>query len=354
MVGGAALSRMFADTRIAPEYGAPVLYAKDAMDGLELANRLMDPLQREQLLQSLAERQSVSKEARKTGPAATLTVKENEIKPAIRHDAPIPASPDFAPHILRDIPVNQVLPYLNRQMLYSKHLGLIGALEKMLEAGDEKAVKLHQSVEALLAEVQSEQLINIQAMYRFYPAASDGNDLVLYDPELSGSEAMRFTFPRQVGQEKLCISDFVRPVGSGEPDNIALFVVTCGQGIREQAERLKEQGEYLKCHMLQALALELAEATAEFMHKRIRTGWGIVDDPNLTMKDVFNAGYQGIRVSFGYPACPEISYQEKLFKLLQPEQIGVHLTEGFMMDPEASISAIVFHHPQGKYFDASR
>ena len=355
MVGGAALSRMFADTRIAPEYGAPVLYAKDAMNGLELANRLMDLQQRDLLLQSLTERQSVSLEAKKTGSAATLTANDSEkTMLAIRRDAPIPANPDFATHILRDIPISQVLPYLNRQMLYSKHLGLIGVLEKMLEAGDEKAVKLHQAVETLLAEAQTERLINIQALYRFYPAAGDGNDLVLYDPELSGSEIMRFTFPRQVGQEKLCITDFVRPVGSGERDNVALFVVSCGQGIREQAERLKEQGEYLKCHMLQSLALQLAEATAEFMHKRIRTAWGLVDDHNLTTKDLFNARYQGIRVSFGYPACPEISDQGKLFKLLQPGQIGVHLTEGFMMDPEASISAMVFHHPQGKYFDVNR
>lgn len=354
MVGGAALSRMFADTRIAPEYGAPVLYAKDAMDGLELANRLMDLQQRDQLLQSLSERQSVSLQPQTTTKNAATAKDSGGAKSAIRRDAPVPANPDFVEHILRDVPVNQVLPYLNRQMLYSKHLGLIGNLEKLLEAGDEKAVKLHQAVESLLTEAITEQLINIQAMYRFYPAAGDGNDLVLYDPDLSGTEIMRFSFPRQHGPEKLCLSDFVRPAGSGGPDNIALFAVTCGLGIREKAERLKEQGSYLKCHMLQALALELAEATAEFLHKRIRTEWSIVDNPNLTTKDIFNADYQGIRVSFGYPACPEISDQEKLFKLLQPGKIGIQLTEGFMMDPEASISGIVFHHPQAGYFDARK
>jgi 5-methyltetrahydrofolate--homocysteine methyltransferase len=106
--------------------------------------------------------------------------------------------------------------------------------------------------------------------------------------------------------------------------------------------------------MLQALALELAEATAEYLHKRIRTSWDIVDDESLTIKQIFNAEYQGIRVSFGYPACPELADQEKLFKLLRPEQIGIQLTEGDMMDPEASVSALVFHHPEGKYFDVSR
>ena len=127
-------------------------------------------------------------------------------------------------------------------------------------------------------------------------------------------------------------------------------MVTCGEGVRDEAERLKEAGEYLKSHLLQALALELAEATAEFVHKRIRDAWGITDDPSLTLKQLFNADYHGIRVSFGYPACPEINDQEKLFSLLKPEQIGVQLTEGFMMDPEASVSALVFHHPEGRYF----
>ena len=135
---------------------------------------------------------------------------------------------------------------------------------------------------------------------------------------------------------------------------MALFVVTCGRGVRAKAEEMKGAGEYLDSHLLQALALELAEATAEFLHKRIRTSWGIVDDPAMSMKQLYNAEYQGIRVSFGYPACPELSDQQKLFRMLQPEAIGVQLTEGDMMDPEASVSALVFHHPQGRYFDVSR
>ena len=146
----------------------------------------------------------------------------------------------------------------------------------------------------------------------------------------------------------------MRPATSGDPDSIALFTVTCGTGVRERSEALKEQGDYLRSHLLQALALELAEATAEYLHKRIRTAWGLIDDPALSLKQIFNAEYQGIRVSFGYPACPELSDQEKLFKLLKPEQIGIQLTEGDMMDPEASVSALVFHHPEGRYFDVRR
>lgn len=350
MVGGAALSRMFADSRIAPQYGAPVLYAKDAMAGLELANRLADPAARALLLEELTQMQQAASAGKPAGGAAVPTVAAS----SVHDDAPILPPPDFERHILRDIPLNQVIPFLNRQMLYTKHLGLIGSVEKLLAAGDEKALKLHGTVEEMLARAYRDGLIRPQALYRFYPANSEGDDLILFDPADAGSEVMRISFPRQAAGERLCVADFVRPLAGGVRDNLALFVVSCGRGVREKAEKMKVAGDYLDSHLLQALALELAEATAEFLHKRIRTSWGIVDDPVLSMKQIYNAEYHGIRVSFGYPACPELSDQQKLFRLLEPESIGVQLTEGDMMDPEASVSALVFHHPQGRYFDVSR
>jgi 5-methyltetrahydrofolate--homocysteine methyltransferase len=350
MVGGAALSRTFADTRIAAEYGGPVLYAKDAMAGLDLANQLFDPAQRDQLLASLSEQQEGSARlvaARRNAAAAAVPGTERS---AVRTDAPILPPPDYELHVLRDIPLNQILPFLNRQMLYSKHLGLTGPIDKLLAAGDSKVLMLQTAVDDLLAMVEVGGMIKPQALYRSFPANGDGDDLILFDPDGSDREIMRFTFPRQAGGERLCLADFARPLASGERDNVALFVVSCGKGVRERAERWKGEGEFLKCHLIQALALELTEASAEFLHRRIRSGWGIADDPALTMKDIFNASYRGIRVSFGYPACPELSDQRKLFALLEPEQIGVHLTEGDMMDPEASVSALVFHHPEGRYF----
>jgi 5-methyltetrahydrofolate--homocysteine methyltransferase len=122
-------------------------------------------------------------------------------------------------------------------------------------------------------------------------------------------------------------------------------------GVRARAQDLKERGEYLLSHTLQALAVETAEAAAERLHRKIREGWGLFDASDLTMQDRFKARYQGIRVSFGYPACPNLKDQELLFRLLQPETIGVTLTDGFMMDPEASVSALVFHHSQARYFN---
>jgi 5-methyltetrahydrofolate--homocysteine methyltransferase len=161
---------------------------------------------------------------------------------------------------------------------------------------------------------------------------------------------MRFSFPRQPDSEHLCLADFVRPVSSSESDSVALFVTTAGEGVRRQAEIWKEEGQYLKSHVLQALALEMAESAAEFVHRRIRDSWGISDDQSATAADILKGNYRGIRVSPGYASCPELSDQEKIFALLRPEQIGMQLTEGHMMDPEASVSALVFHHPQARYF----
>ena len=351
MVGGAALSRNFADSRIAPAYGAPVLYAKDAMAGLELANRLFDPAERAVLLDELALRQHGAVHSL---PGSQTSPADQNDQTSLVPEAPILLPPDFERHVLRDIPLKQVLPFLNRQMLYTKHLGLIGSVEKLLAAGDEKALKLHSTVDEMLARIEREGLLQPQALYRFYPANSNGNELVLFDPADPKSEAMRIDFPRQAAGERLCVADFVRPHTGGVQDSMVLFVVSCGRGVREKSEAMKEAGDYLDSHLLQALALELAEATAEFLHKRIRTSWGIIDDPALSLKQIFNAEYRGIRVSFGYPACPELSDQQKLFRLLEPETIGVQLTDGDMMDPEASVSALVFHHPLGRYFDVSR
>jgi 5-methyltetrahydrofolate--homocysteine methyltransferase len=135
-------------------------------------------------------------------------------------------------------------------------------------------------------------------------------------------------------------------------DYVALFAVSCGHGVRERAAAWKERGEYLRSHALQALAIECAEAFAEMLHARLRTLWGFPDAPELSVEDKLKARYRGLRVSFGYPACPELADQATLWRLLRPEQIGIHLTEGFMMDPEASVSAVVFHHPAAKYFKA--
>jgi 5-methyltetrahydrofolate--homocysteine methyltransferase len=135
-----------------------------------------------------------------------------------------------------------------------------------------------------------------------------------------------------------------------DQDNVALFVVTAGEGVRQQAEAMRREGRFLDSIALEALALETAEATAEWLHQRLRALWGFPDPPELTMAERFRARYRGIRLSFGYPACPDLAPQAELFRLLQPEEIGVRLTEEYMMEPEASVSAVVFHHPEARYY----
>jgi 5-methyltetrahydrofolate--homocysteine methyltransferase len=243
-----------------------------------------------------------------------------------------------------------VLPYLSRQTLYGRHLGLGANVEQLLASRDDKALRLHDTVQEIIGLVRSRGLLHPRALYRFYPAAGDGNQLVLFDPDGAAREVMRFDFPRQPGADHLCLADFVRPLASGERDSVALFFTTAGEGVSQQAELWKTEGQYLQSHVLQALALELAESTAEFIHRRIRDAWGISDDPTLSAAEILDGKYRGIRVSPGYASCPEMSDQEKFFALLQPERIGMALTEGHMMDPEASVSALVFHHPQARYF----
>ena len=202
-------------------------------------------------------------------------------------------------------------------------------------------------METLKREAVTGGLLHAHGIYQWFRARSDGDAVIVQTP--AGAEAARFTFPRQPDGERLCLADYVR--GDVE-DWIALFAVTCGEGVREQAQAWKERGDYLRSHVLQALAIECAEGFAEMLHARLRTLWGFPDPPALSLDDKLKARYRGLRVSFGYPACPELADQVTLWRLLQPERIGVHLTEGFMMDPEASVSALVFHHPAAKYFKA--
>ena len=344
LVGGAALTKKFTASRIAPEYGAPTFYARDAMTGLALVNQWFGG-DRDALLRKTAEDYAGLGDAPRPQPA------EGEHAPARRVD-PLPRAPDWRRHVLRDVDVRQLWPYVNPVMLYGKHLGLRGDVRKLVEAGDETAVGLHDFVTKLQAEVVRERLYRCHAVWRFLPANRDGDALVVWDPEAPGEKVLeRFAFPRQRATPRRSLADWVRPLGDGI-DSVAFFAVTAGPGVRELAERWKQDGDYLKSHAIQALALETAEGLAEYVHKRIRHEWGIPDAPSLTMRDLFQANYVGLRVSFGYPACPDLADQAKLWRILRPDDVGIQLTEGYMMDPEASVSALVFHHPDAAYFDA--
>ncbi|MBO0958870.1 methionine synthase [Neobacillus sp. MM2021_6] len=353
LVGGAALSRKFTDTKISKEYDGLVLYAKDAMTGLSLANQLGSPEEHQKLHDEKAERLAALEIPRELPirPSGSVAVK---VRPAISTEAPVFTPLDTKRHILRSYSLSHIEPYINMQMLLGHHLGVKGKIAKLLAERDEKAVKIKEIVDQLLAEAKANQWITPAAAYQFFPAQSDGNKVYIYDPENPDVVIETFDFPRQESAPHLCLADFLKSVDSGVKDYVGFFTVTAGRGIREKADQLKAEGRFLECHALQAMALETAEGFAELIHRQMRDRWGFPDPLDFSMQDRFAAHYQGQRFSFGYPACPELEDQKKLFKLIGPEEIGIQLTDGCMMEPEASVSAIVFAHPEARYFNVLR
>jgi 5-methyltetrahydrofolate--homocysteine methyltransferase len=365
LVGGAALSGAFTRDRIAPAYGGTVHYARDAMAGLAIANGLRGtgdrapgtgPVAAPQKTNDRAvtlsespgtggERRVASAPAAPRDPSAAARPQDDS-----RVSVPgtqvavtgLPKPPYLARHVLRELPLDDVFAHLNAQMLLGKHLGVRGSVMRLLEAGDVKTRDLARRVATLQDAAVTRGLLRPAGVYRFFRACGRGDRVALLDP--AAREVAALPFARQQRPPRACAADWV----SADPatgDTVALFVVTSGVGVRERADALREAGELLDSIALQALALETAEAAAEWLHRRLRELWGFPDPTDMTMEERFRARYRGIRLSFGYPACPDLEPQADVFRLLQPEEIGVRLTEGFMMDPEASVSGVVFHHP---------
>ncbi len=347
LVGGAALSEKFTKTKIAPNYASPTFYAKDAMTGLRLLNEIMDPATREAVLASHIFGELESGPA----PSPQSAVPSGQSRsPKVRTDFPIPSAP-YLDRRVRDVPnLPEVWSYINPFMLYGRHLGFKGNFEKLLAERDAKALKLYHGVEQV--KIEAARFMQVKAVWQFFEAERDGNAIHLFAPA-GVSPIHTFTFGRQPRADGLCLSDYVLEAEEGRRDHIALFVVTAGAKVREESERAKNAGEFFKAHGLQALAIETAEGCAEWLHRRLREDWGFPDPPTLTMQERFTSRYRGKRYSFGYPACPNLDDQQGLWKLLRPDDIGVQLTEGMMMEPEASVSALVFHHPDCAYFTAS-
>lgn len=353
LVGGAALTRKFTKTRIAPEYDGLVLYAKDAMNGLDLANQLSDPEQRARLVQEL--RDSIDSDVRESGKPETAAEQPVvQVRSNVSTEVPVMLPPDLERHVLRDYPISHLMPYVNMQMLLGHHLGLKGKVDKLFAEGDSKALALKETVDGIFAEAQQNGIIKANGMYQFFPAQSQGNSVIIYDPQDHSRVLHTFTFPRQGVAPYLCLADYLRSVDSGEMDYVGFLAVTAGEGISELARQWREAGDYLRSHALQATALEVAESFAERIHHIMRDVWGIPDHAEMTMQERFSAKYIGQRFSFGYPACPDLDDQIPLFKLLKPEDIGIQLTEGSMMEPEASVTAMVFAHPEARYFNVNK
>lgn len=362
LVGGAALSSNFVDKNIAKAYPTgTVAYAQDAMSGLDLAKTIVDPEKFGALKSQLAERRAKNQIAAVSAPVAAPVVSEVRSSQVPLLNL-LPQPPDFNRHVLRNTPIDQIWNFINPLMLYGRHLGIRGSTVRLLEKSthdavlqrdlmekEPKALKIWNAVQEVKDEYRGTEIMRPTSVYQFFHAASEGNQLLIYP---STGAPTTFEFPRQKKPDGLCLADYTLPMASqnSPTDTVAFFVTSVGKGVRQLAELLKNRGDYLKSHIVQALALESAEAYAEYLHSQIRKAWGFPDRPEMTMMERFQARYTGKRYSFGYPACPRLDDQALLWNLLRPEDIEVQLTEGFMMDPEASVSALVFHHTSATYF----
>lgn len=249
----------------------------------------------------------------------------------------LPEPRDFVCHINSDYLFDTIWKWVDSHLLYNKLLGFRGNFEKSLENKNAKAIQLYDDVEGVKLMVKNVKtnLMAPKTIFQFFYCEKQNDSLYLFENIHSkkSSSIGKLDFLRQKKRKFLSLSDYVHPDG----DTIAFFVATCGEEVEKYALGLKKEGKYKFSVILQALALASVEALAEMLHQQIRKNWGIEE-------------IQGKRYSFGYPACPNLEDQKIIWNLLHPQKIGVELTEGFMMDPEASISAIVFHHPEADYF----
>ncbi len=348
LVGGAALSERFTVNKIGPAYGEAVCYARDAMTGLRIMNELMDPALREATLNKYRNLTPGAFAEPVVVEAPVPYSEERSTK--VRLDLPMPSVP-YLERKIRAVPqLEELWSYINPFMLFGRHLGYKGNFERDLAKGEPKAVELNQMVANLKKEAG--EYLKPKALWQFFEAERAGNAIHLFEPG-AANPLHTFQFGRQPRENGLCLSDYILPGKDGERDHLAIFVVTAGAGVRERAEEYKNRGEYFLAHGIQALAIETAEGCAEWLHRRIREDWGFPDSPDMTMQERFTSRYRGKRYSFGYPACPNLDDQAGIWKLLCPEEIGVELTEGMMMEPEASVSALVFQHPDCAYFTAA-
>jgi 5-methyltetrahydrofolate--homocysteine methyltransferase len=350
--GGAALTRKYVEDDLRREYSSAVFYAEDAFAGLHVMSDLTSKEDGARM-QRLEDGRTVKVFAKAAAVAAASTpaaVEVSTTRSSVVQDAPsIPVPPFFGVRVRKDYDLDEVFSYINETALFKNQWQL-----KTASATDYVRLveeKYRPVLKELQQEVKANDWFHPQAVYGFFPAQADGNDLVVYEANDPGRERLRIRFPRQREGRQLSIADYFLPKSSGRMDVVGFSVVTIGHRASEVTKELFDAGDFTRYLYLHGLSVETAEALAELVHKQIRQELGIAGEDAAQVKDLFHQKYQGSRYSFGYPACPNLEDQAKIFELLEPEKnIGVRLTEGFHLEPEQSTNAIVVHHPQAKYF----
>ncbi|MCH8823812.1 MAG: methionine synthase [Planctomycetes bacterium] len=357
LLGGAALTRHYGESHLRSIYNGPLYYGRDAFEGLRicdhLADKQLDTIDNEIDTRLTKRAESAAKSEAKKGADKGKASKQVAVaeRSSVSTEVIIPKVPFFGDRLIEDIELDEIYPYVNTVALFRGQWGF----KKGASSRDEYEILIKDTVEPIFdrikAQCKDEKILRPQLVYGYWPCNSQGDDLIIFDAEDHDKEIERFSFPRQEDRRRLCISDYFRSVDSGEGDVIGFSCVTMGAEISHRARQLFERNEYTEYLYLHGIGVEGAEALAEIWHKRMRAEMGIGNDDSPVIRKLFTQKYRGSRYSFGYPACPELSDQEKLFRLLQPQRIGCILTENWQIDPEQSTSAIIVHHPEAKYFN---
>ena len=358
LLGGAALTRAYVEQDCQAAYvSGSVAYARDAFDGLNLMNKVVDGefgKHVEKAAQKQAARPSNSNNrqlGRATRAAATVDVyAARERRLSLTDSIDVPEPPFWGPRVIARVPLKTLVPYVNERMLYQLQWGYRKEGRRLAEYMRWARRELRPVMNALVERSEAEHIMIPQAVYGYWPAAGEGNDLLLFDPDDHQKEIARFALPRQASGAGECVADFVRDAGDDQRDVIGLQVVTMGENASDVARAWFADNQYQDYLYLHGLSVEMAEAMAEYVHKRIRAELGFAGDDAREMDKMLQQGYRGSRYSFGYPACPNLDDQVHLLELLQAQRIGVQLSDESQLHPEQSTSALVIHHPAAKYF----
>ena len=340
LVGGAALTAKFVGTNLIPVYNGHVFYAPDAMAGLNSALNYL--VERSHGSDAASHGPCVIGHKPKTEGKTSHNSRPGTVTPKFgdrfRPDE-IPVPKDLSRHFFGDYDLGELFANMDSDLFNLRFL-------QLKKTDSEKAGDTKKIMDGIKADVTRERLIRPRGVYQFFKVDVEGDRLFFYGP--AGKTVETINFPRQADAGRLCIADFFSPRGE-KKDYAALMAVTCGEGVEEFARSERGKGNYLRSYVVEALALSLAEAFAEILHYRIREDWGFAEPRSDT--PLHRVRYRGRRYSFGYPLCPDLANQKKLFNLLKPEgDVKIKLTDNYMMDPEASVSAFVLHNPKAKHF----
>jgi 5-methyltetrahydrofolate--homocysteine methyltransferase len=349
ILGGAALTRKYVEQDLRPLYNGPLFYAKDAFEGLHLMHKVAERELEQELVPPGRVAAAVSSRTPATVAAGEVRTQRSE---EIHIDVPVPTPPFWGSRVIEAVPLRAALAYINEVMLFQVQWEYKKKGRPQAEFDHYIDSEVRPIYRELVARCEMEKILQPRAIYGYWPCQSEGNTLYVYDPEDRSRTLATFEFPRQTKAAYWCIADFYRPRSTGEFDVIAMSIVTVGRQASETARQWFADNRYRDYLHLHGLGVETAEALAEYIHKQIRVDLGIAGEDARDLHDLFKQGYRGSRYSFGYPACPSLADQQIMWPLLQPERIGVSLTEEYQLEPEQSTSALIAHHPQARYFKA--